>query len=52
MESEVQKQGYHMPIYWEQNVGGAQVEDSNMEEDDETMKYKNHRWKLLKIRNR
>jgi hypothetical protein len=25
MESKVQKQEQHMPIYWEQNVGGVQV---------------------------
>ncbi len=24
-----------MPVYWKQNVGGVQVENSNMEEEDE-----------------
>jgi hypothetical protein len=24
-----------MPVYWEQNAGGVQAKNSNMEEDDE-----------------
>ncbi len=35
MESEVQKQEQQMPIYQEQNVGGFQVENFDMEEEDE-----------------
>ncbi len=35
MEFKVQKQEQQMLIHWEQNVGGLQVETSNMEEEDE-----------------
>jgi hypothetical protein len=32
-----------MPIYWEQSVGGIQEANSDIEEDDEDVKYRNHR---------
>ncbi len=35
MEFEIQKQKQQMPIYWEQSVGGAQVENSNMNKENE-----------------
>ncbi len=35
MEFEVHKQEQQMPLYWEQNVGGIQVENFNMKEDNE-----------------
>ncbi len=35
MEFEVQKREQHMPIYWKQNVGGVQAENSNIEKENE-----------------
>jgi hypothetical protein len=35
MEFEVHKQEQQMPLYWEHNVGGIQVENFNTKEDSE-----------------
>jgi len=35
MEFKVQIKEQHMPIYWEQSVGGVQAANFDIEEDDE-----------------
>ncbi len=35
MDSEIQKQKQHMLMYWEQSVGGLQVEDFDTKVEDE-----------------
>ncbi len=42
MESEIQKQEQHMPIYWEQNASGVQVKFLIRGRMMKTMKYRNH----------
>ncbi len=51
MESEVQKQEQHMLIYSEQNVGGLQAKNFDMEDEDEDVKHKNHKCRILKMKN-
>jgi hypothetical protein len=40
-----------MPIYWEQSVGELQAEDSNTEVENKIVKYKNHRYRIMKMKN-
>ncbi len=35
MGSKVQKQEQQMPVYWENNIGGLQAKDSDMEVENE-----------------
>ncbi len=38
-----------MPLYWEWNVGGIQVENFNMKEEDEHCENRNHKCKVKKM---
>jgi hypothetical protein len=47
MESEVQKKK-HMLVYWEQNAGGGQQMNSDIEEDDEECEIQKPQMKNVK----
>jgi hypothetical protein len=41
-----------MLVYWEQSVGGIQVENFDMEEEDANCEIQNHKCKVLKMKNK